>query len=866
MLEDELYEPALDEVNPRLHLAVHGVVVNQILAEEPPETWAAVQRLSGLGYERHEVLHMVSSAVADQLWHVMSEKRPFDHEAYAATLDALPDSWEAERDEADIEDDYLDLDDESDPDDLDDLPRPPDGTIFTHRLSEAEVTGQVLVWASDLQPLDPLLADHGHLHLSDGQVAELEYEDDLGEVLAGPPGWLERFGPGDLLGLRVVDDEVQLEAVSDAPVTVVGLDVRLRAAFDGEGDGMPVPVPALVNAVLGELDAPLTGPLPPVGDLLEAGGLEVHDGHVAPAGTDWEAFGRAQTLAILVALYGLGLDQAQALVAALTVYRMFAEDGPERFEGDPSFANTFGQALAEPVIVAAFVDFALVAAAGGASVEELYRFAEWLAPRVRRRDRAGVTWIASVAARRQGDHERAETLLAEGIDIDPEHPLVIEDVAWYANDRGDVRRAVELLGRLGNPDADERASALAPFAVAPTTPLARRNDPCPCGSGRKFKFCCLHAQRQVPLPDRVSWIWTKLTWFCLRGGLEDEVDEVVEALESDVPEYELLAVSLVLFQDGAIDRFLAERGPVLPDDERNLVAQWALVDRSVHEVAEVTPGAGVVLRDIRTGDVVEVRERLGSTQLSVGDLLYAHVVPDGETHQMVGGVVSIPLRLRDQLVTLLDEGYDALDLAELLAAGVAAPEMHTTEGEPIVLGEAHFFVADPSAVVALDNVLEREAEGTWSESVEVEGRRWIRGIVVHEGDELVVSANSEARIARLRHIVETTVPGASLVSESSRTPAQVLAERPSPELAQAAPLPPGAAEALDAFVREQEDRWVDESVPALGGLTPRQAAADPTRREQLVALLHEFGRAAPPPGAATFDTGRLRARLRLDQS
>jgi hypothetical protein len=101
MLEDELYEPALDEVNPRLHLAVHGVVTNQILAEEPPETWAAVQRLSGLGYERHEVLHMVSSAVAGQLWHVMSEKRPFDHQAYAATLDALPDSWEAERDEAD---------------------------------------------------------------------------------------------------------------------------------------------------------------------------------------------------------------------------------------------------------------------------------------------------------------------------------------------------------------------------------------------------------------------------------------------------------------------------------------------------------------------------------------------------------------------------------------------------------------------------------------------------------------------------------------------------------------------------------------------------------------------------------------------
>jgi hypothetical protein len=77
-------------------------------------------------------------------------------------------------------------------------------------------------------------------------------------------------------------------------------------------------------------------------------------------------------------------------------------------------------------------------------------------------------------------------------------------------------------------------------------------------------------------------------------------------------------------------------------------------------------------------------------------------------------------------------------------------------------------------------------------------------------------------------------------------------------------VPPEAIEALSAFVREQEARWVDEPVPALAGLTPRQAAGDPTRREDLVALLHEFDRQAPPPGAVTFDPDRLRALLGLD--
>ena len=30
-----------------------------------------------------------------------------------------------------------------------------------------------------------------------------------------------------------------------------------------------------------------------------------------------------------------------------------------------------------------------------------------------------------------------------------------------------------------------------------------RNDPCPCGSGRKFKRCCLDKRRQMPFEYKV---------------------------------------------------------------------------------------------------------------------------------------------------------------------------------------------------------------------------------------------------------------------------------------------------------------------------------------------------------------------------
>ncbi|MGH9106092.1 MAG: hypothetical protein ACRDZX_09680 [Acidimicrobiales bacterium] len=50
------------------------------------------------------------------------------------------------------------------------------------------------------------------------------------------------------------------------------------------------------------------------------------------------------------------------------------------------------------------------------------------------------------------------------------------------------------------------------------------------------------------------------------------------------------------------------------------------------------------------------------------------------------------------------------------------------------------------------------------------------------------------------------------------------------------------AEVREKYQEMFEDRWCAELVPALGGVTPRQAAADPSRREALERLLAEWER------------------------
>jgi hypothetical protein len=84
-------------MSPRLHLAMHEVVANQIWHDDPPEMWSTALRLTQAGYDRHEVLHMLASVVSTDIHNAMTKKAPFDIARTHRELAALPGSWEALR-------------------------------------------------------------------------------------------------------------------------------------------------------------------------------------------------------------------------------------------------------------------------------------------------------------------------------------------------------------------------------------------------------------------------------------------------------------------------------------------------------------------------------------------------------------------------------------------------------------------------------------------------------------------------------------------------------------------------------------------------------------------------------------------------
>ena len=86
-------------MSPRLHIAMHEIVANQLLADEPAEIWQTALRLTEAGCQRHDVLHMLGSVVSGEVWQALAKGSPHDINRIRQELAALPDSWEELREE-----------------------------------------------------------------------------------------------------------------------------------------------------------------------------------------------------------------------------------------------------------------------------------------------------------------------------------------------------------------------------------------------------------------------------------------------------------------------------------------------------------------------------------------------------------------------------------------------------------------------------------------------------------------------------------------------------------------------------------------------------------------------------------------------
>jgi len=193
-----------------------------------------------------------------------------------------------------------------------------------------------------------------------------------------------------------------------------------------------------------------------------------------------------------------------------------------------------------------------------------------------------------------------------------------------------------------------------------------RNDFCPCGSGKKYKHCCMALVAPTPeqqvwrrLRDELQGLPKAMLEFTLENYGGEALDEAWQSFYFPAgeeegrfdPESILTPMFLTWLlhgwepapdETGLVDpalsevrptvAFLARRGQRLSPLLRDYLGACLDSPLCFYEVEQCRPGQGFRLRDVFTGSVREVFEASASRSARNGDMLYAQVVSVAGIH------------------------------------------------------------------------------------------------------------------------------------------------------------------------------------------------------------------------------------------
>lgn len=430
----------------------------------------------------------------------------------------------------------------------------------------------------------------------------------------------------------------------------------------------------------------------------------------------------------------------------------------------------------------------------------------------------------------------------------------------------------------------------------------RRNDPCPCGSGRKYKQCHLAKDEagrgSRATAERLGTLVTDLTigicefartrfgeyWDDPAFEVFFEPEDVIQFL---VP---YSAYHVPIEGRTAAEWFRDAREAELSAEERCCLDAEAESWLSLWQVLEARPGDGLVLRDRLSGQVRDIIERTASRTLKEGENVLARLVELGG-YTSINGLYPRALsgpdaaeverrtrghlrRKRDVPIERLREPKTMRYLIRRVEEEVAyrreGPSLCNNDGDPILFTADHFGLSQGAAaevarrLAALPQVMGPEPDGDKDAFVFLGRGGVILGEARLAGRGLRLETNSVERADRLRRQIERACKG--LLQHRIREHSDPLsaAARRSAGHAPADPQSP-EMRALARAVKERHYRdWLDTPIPALDGETPRDAVATAGGRARVEALLAEFEEAERAlPAEERVDFGVLRRELGL---
>jgi len=330
---------------------------------------------------------------------------------------------------------------------------------------------------------------------------------------------------------------------------------------------------------------------------------------------------------------------------------------------------------------------------------------------------------------------------------------------------------------------------------------------------------------------------------------------------------------------------LGRDGPYLTPGQRDWIAQLRARPLRLYRVTDVRPGEGLTLLDEfdPQAEPQHVREISASRTAHPGMLMGARIMQveagaAADAHWELSGAIYPFSKLREAPVLarvgrvltgaaeleLHDENRRDRVEMEIARAWLdqwfepaPMPQVHdASTGEPILLVTDHYRVNDPAALteaLAAQADVDGDPRQGWNRmTLGADGaRRSLSSINPgSEADRIEVFHRTQ-RLADEGRTWFEALAGAAVqhltreisdpVGRLARTGTADASSAPNAAASNAPDLPPEVmAQAIKQVIHRHYANWADEAIPALGGLTPRQAITTPAGLERVKGLLREY--------------------------
>jgi hypothetical protein len=340
---------------------------------------------------------------------------------------------------------------------------------------------------------------------------------------------------------------------------------------------------------------------------------------------------------------------------------------------------------------------------------------------------------------------------------------------------------------------------------------------------------------------------------------------------------------------------MEERGRHVTANVRDWLDAQLRAWLSIWEVLDVEPGKSIRLKDVLTGEERLVSEVVGSRDMTRHLLLLARVVDHAGLSLLVGmhpnplppeagsevvddvrAEFGLGKRVASEEMRKGDRPTDLIEIWEEMIAHIESrplPQLRNTDGEELVFIEDHYKLVGRAARSTLETELAKLPDVEAPEDDEPERRyRVIRASgeqsrmgntvmasIVVKPRTVVVEANSYNRADGLRNRLQAAFGDILRFDHRQQKSVEEAMAKGAGSARNAPPQPVGPE--VDALLRavkaQHYDTWSDHSLPALDGLTPREAASQAKYRSRVDRLLKEM-ESDPPLGSSRRHDGPFR--------